>query len=94
MIGAYLFDIKLNLIDSISPDVMFENTQTLELGGQINGTIRFKYKESSEEAEYFGVKEDNNFWLYKIIFACIKSETRKTNQEYLNLMEFIFFSMI
>lgn len=66
MIGAYLFDIKLNLIDSISPDVMSENTQTMELGGQINGTIRFEYKESSENAEYFGVKEENNFWLYKI----------------------------
>lgn len=66
MKGIYLFDNKQNLIKSISADLLTENTQVLELGGQITGSASFPYKDFDEEAEYFGVKEDNNFWLYKI----------------------------
>lgn len=66
MKGIYLFDNKQNLIKSISADLLTENTQILELGGQITGIASFPYKEFNEDAEYFGVKEDNNFWLYKI----------------------------
>lgn len=66
MKGIYLFDNKQNLIKSISADLLTENFQEQELGGQITGSASFPYKGFDEEAEYFGVKEDNNFWLYKI----------------------------
>lgn len=66
MKGIYLLDNKQNLIKSISADLLTENTQEQELGGQITGRAKFPYKDFDEEAEYFGVKEDNNFWLYKI----------------------------
>lgn len=66
MKGIYLFDNKQNLIKSISADLLTENFQEQELGGQITGSASFPYKDFDEEAEYFGVKEDNNFWLYKI----------------------------
>lgn len=66
MKGIYLFDNKQNLIKSISADLLTENFQEQELGGQITGSTSFPYKDFDEEAEYFGVKEDNNFWLYKI----------------------------
>lgn len=66
MKGIYLFDNKQNLIKSISADLLTENFQEQELGGQITGSVSFPYKDFDEEAEYFGVKEDNNFWLYKI----------------------------
>lgn len=66
MKGIYLFDNKQNLIKSISADLLTENTQEQELGGQITGKAKFPYKEFDEDADYFGVKEDNNFWLYKI----------------------------
>jgi phage minor structural protein len=66
MKGIYLFDNKQNLIKSISADLLTENFQEQELGGQITGSTSFPYKDFDEDAEYFGVKEDNNFWLYKI----------------------------
>lgn len=66
MKGIYLFDNKQNLIKSISADLLTENFQEQELGGQITGSASFPYKDFDEEADYFGVKEDNNFWLYKI----------------------------
>lgn len=66
MKGIYLFDSKQNLIKSISTDLLTENFQEQELGGQITGSASFPYKDFDEEAEYFGVKEDNNFWIYKI----------------------------
>lgn len=66
MKGIYLFDYKQNLIKSISADLLTDNIQEQELGGQITGKAKFPYKDFDEEAEYFGVKEDNNFWFYKI----------------------------
>lgn len=66
MIGIYLLDKNQNLIKSIAPDLLIENTQVMELGGQITARAKFPYKDFDESAEYFGVKEDDNFWLYKI----------------------------
>lgn len=66
MKGIYLLDNKQNLIKSISADLLTENFQEQELGGQITGSASFPYEHFDEEAEYFGVKEDNNFGLYKI----------------------------
>lgn len=66
MQGIYLFDKRQNLIKSISADDLIENTQEQELGGQITARAKFPYRDFDENSNYFGVKEDNNFWLYKI----------------------------
>lgn len=66
MQGIYLFDKTQNLIKSISADLLIENTQEQELGGQITARAKFPYTSFDENSDYFGVKEDNNFWLYKI----------------------------
>lgn len=64
--GIFLFDNKQELIDTISPEDLTENTQEIELNGLITATAITKYNREIEKAEYFGVKELNNFWLYKI----------------------------
>ena len=64
--GIFLFNNKQELIDTISPEDLTENTQELELNGLITATATTKYNKKIEKAEYFGVKELNNFWLYKI----------------------------
>lgn len=66
MKGIYLLDNKQNLIKSIPGNLLTENFQEPELCGQIIGRAKLPYKHYDEEAGYFGVKEDNNFWLYKI----------------------------
>ena len=65
-LGIFLFDNKQELIDTISPEDLTENTQEIELNGLITATAITKYNREIEKAEYFGVKELNNFWLYKI----------------------------
>lgn len=64
--GIFLFNNKQELIDTISPEDLTENTQEIELNGLITATSITKYNKEIEKAEYFGVKELNNFWLYKI----------------------------
>lgn len=64
--GIFLFNNKQELIDTISPEDLTENTQEIELNGLITATATTKYNKEIEKAEYFGVKELNNFWLYKI----------------------------
>ncbi|AXU11176.1 hypothetical protein DYJ31_07835 [Parvimonas micra] len=64
--GIFLFNNKQELIDTISPEDLTENTQEIELNGLITATTITKYNKEIEKAEYFGVKELNNFWLYKI----------------------------
>lgn len=64
--GIFLFNNKQELIDTISPEGLTENTQEIELNGLITATAITKYNKEIEKAEYFGVKELNNFWLYKI----------------------------
>lgn len=64
--GIFLFNNKQELIDTISPEDLTENTQEIELNGLITATAITKYNKEIEKAEYFGVKELNNFWLYKI----------------------------
>lgn len=62
----YLFDKDLQVTNSISKDDVIECTQDLELGGIITASATIKYSQSYESAFYFGVKEDNNFWIFKI----------------------------
>lgn len=69
MIGAYLFDVNLNLIKNITPDDIIENTAVFELGGKITADIKFAYNKDAEEAKYFGVKDKNNFYLYRVRFV-------------------------
>lgn len=64
--GVFLFNNKQELISTISPDSLIENTQEIELNGLITATVTTKYNKDIEISEYFGVKELNNFWLYKI----------------------------
>ncbi len=64
--GIFLFNNKQELINTISPEDLTENTQEIELNGLITSTAITKYNKEIEKAEYFGVKELNNFWLYKI----------------------------
>lgn len=64
--GVFLFNNKQELISTISPDFLIENTQEIELNGLITATVTTKYSKDIEISEYFGVKELNNFWLYKI----------------------------
>lgn len=64
--GVFLFNNKQELISTISPDSLIENTQEIELNGLITATVTTKYSKDIEISEYFGVKELNNFWLYKI----------------------------
>ena len=64
--GIFLFNNKQELIDTISPEDLTENIQEIELNGLITATAITKYNKEIEKAEYFGVKELNNFWLYKI----------------------------
>ncbi len=66
MIGAYLFDINLNLIKNIPPSIILENTAAFELGGTITSTLSFAYSKEAEEAKYFGVKDNKNFYIYRI----------------------------
>lgn len=62
----FLFDKNLQVTNSISKDDVIECTQDLELGGIITASATIKYSQSYESALYFGVKEDNNFWIFKI----------------------------
>lgn len=64
--GIFLFNNKQELIDTISPEDLTENTQEIELNGLITAAATTKYNKEIEKAEFFGVKELNNFWLYKI----------------------------
>lgn len=64
--GIFLFNNKQELIDTISPEDLTENTQEIELNGLITAVATTKYNKEIEKAEFFGVKELNNFWLYKI----------------------------
>lgn len=62
----YLFDKDLQVTNSISKDDVIECTQDLDLGGIITASATIKYSQNFESAFYFGVKEDNNFWIFKI----------------------------
>lgn len=64
--GIYLFNKDQELIKSIVSDELTQNYQTQELNGQIVGYAEKKYGSDIEQAVYFGVKDVDNFWMYKI----------------------------
>lgn len=66
MSGVFLFDRKQNLLKAVDSDDIIENYQEIEINSLIKATLVLKYKKEFEEAYYFGVKEENDFWLYSI----------------------------
>lgn len=66
MSGVFLFDRKQNLLKAVDSDDIIENYQEIEINNLIKATLVLKYKKEFEEAYYFGVKEENDFWLYSI----------------------------
>lgn len=64
--GLYLFDNQLKLKRTIQPKKLIENSQEMELNGVITARASMKYEKDIETYSYFGQKERNNFWLYKI----------------------------
>lgn len=66
MSGVYLFDRKQNLLLAVNEKEVLENYQEIEINGLIKSNITLKYKKEYEDSYYFGVKEENNFWLYAI----------------------------
>ena len=66
MSGVFLFDRKQNLFKAVDSDDIIENYQEIEINNLIKATLVLKYKKDFEEAYYFGVKEENDFWLYSI----------------------------
>lgn len=69
MIDLYLFNNKKELIDFISEGSLIDNTQEQHLNGLITHTVSGVYRDSVEDADYFGLHDvDDNgvFWRYKI----------------------------
>lgn len=64
--GIFLFNRNQDLIASIDPDMLTENYNVQELNWQITGTAQVIYNEKIESAIYFGVKDKDNFLMYKI----------------------------
>lgn len=64
--GVFLFNNKLELTKVIPVEKLKENSQVLELNGIITSTVTADYEKEIEKALYFGQKEKNDFWLYKI----------------------------
>lgn len=66
MAGAFLFNSKQEVIETIGPEVLLVSELTEEINGHIKGIIHFPYTDKLEEARYFGQKTKDNFYLYKI----------------------------
>lgn len=64
--SVYLFDKDLNLINIVTENIK-ENYQEMELNGLIKASCSFFYGQFINSASYFGQKDENNFYLYKII---------------------------
>ena len=67
MAGVFLFDNDINLIASIEENKLIENYQESELGSSIIGYCSLPFHLFIEDSKYFGVKDDDNFFLYRII---------------------------
>lgn len=69
IIDLYLFNNKKELIDIISDGSLIDNEQEQHLNGLITHTVSGVYRDSVEDADYFGLHDvDDNgvFWRYKI----------------------------
>lgn len=84
MSGIFLFDKNQKLFKSIGADELTQNMQEIELNGQISGTAEKAYDPEVEKATYYGVKDDENFWMYKI--RVVKKEGDKIRAEGIHIL--------
>lgn len=64
--GVFLFNKKQELMDTIPVGELTENYMDASLNGVITGGFTTTDIRDYDEYMYFGVKEENNFWMYKI----------------------------
>ena len=64
--GIFLFNHKYELADTIETEKLTENYMDAVLNGLITGGFTTTEYKDFDNFDYFGVKEDNNFWLFKI----------------------------
>lgn len=64
--GVFLFNNKYELMDTIPAKDLTENYLDAELNGLITGGFTTTDIRDYDIYDYFGIKEENNFWLFKI----------------------------
>lgn len=64
--GVFLFNNKYELMDTIPAKDLTENYLDAELNGLITGGFTTTDIRDYDIYDYFGIKEENNFWLLKI----------------------------
>lgn len=64
--GVFLFNKKQELMDTIPVGQLTENYMDASLNGVITGGFTTTDIRDYDQYMYFGVKEENNFWMYKI----------------------------
>lgn len=64
--GVFLFNKKQELMDTILVGQLTENYMDASLNGVITGGFSTTDIRDYDQYMYFGVKEENNFWMYKI----------------------------
>lgn len=75
MSGIYIFDNSQNLYKTIQDKKILANYQDQELNGLISGTCQVEYSSDLEDAFFYGVKDEDKFWLYSIKNAIKKENT-------------------
>lgn len=75
MSGIYIFDNSQNLYKTVPDKRIIDNYQEQELNGLISGTCKLKYSSDLEDAFFYGVKDEDKFWLYSIKNAIKKENT-------------------
>ena len=64
--GIFLFNHNYELADTIETDKLTENYMDAVLNGLITGGFTTTEYKDFDKYDYFGVKEENNFWIFKI----------------------------
>lgn len=75
MSGIYIFDNSQNLYKTVPDKRIIDNYQEQELNGLISGTCKLKYSSDLEDAFFYGVKDEDKFWLFSIKNAIKKENT-------------------
>ncbi|WP_308655400.1 phage tail spike protein [uncultured Anaerococcus sp.] len=75
MSGIYIFDNSQNLYKTVPDKMIIDNYQEQELNGLISGTCKLKYSSDLEDAFFYGVKDEDKFWLFSIKNAIKKENT-------------------
>lgn len=75
MSGIYIFDNSQNLYKTVPDKRIIDNYQEQELNGLISGTCKLEYSSDLEDAFFYGVKDEDKFWLFSIKNAIKKENT-------------------